>query len=190
MTKNSDKIDTKRKTKKKSNGTVLWIFKILILTLFVSFTISLASEYIVSTSHIIIAYLLIAIILFISIFFDIIAVAATSCDEEPFHALSARKDKAGKVAVILAKNAARVSSICSDVVGDICGIVSGACCATIVARQFFSGNETSIFISVAFSSVLAALTIVGKSLSKNFAIKNANKVILSIAKLLSLFTRN
>lgn len=190
MAKKNDKIESKQKTnKKKSNGVVLWIFKLLIITLILSFTMSFASEYIISNTHIIISYLLITVILIISIIFDIVALAATTCDEEAFHALSARKSRSGKIAVLLAKNSERVSSICSDVIGDVCGIVSGVCCAAIVARQFAAGGEVSIFISVAFSSVLAALTICGKGIGKHYAIKNSNEIILSVAKILSIFYR-
>ena len=45
------------------------------------------------------------------------------------------------------RNASRVSSVCNDVVGDICGIVSGATGAVIVARLQQAFNTRTVLIS-------------------------------------------
>ena len=43
-----------------------------------------------------------------------------------YHAMSSKKIKGAKKAVSFKKNADKVSSFCNDVIGDICGIISGS----------------------------------------------------------------
>ena len=71
------------------------------------------------------AFLILLVIVMVGIIFDIIGVAVTSADEKPFHSMAARKVPGSQEAIKLLRNAERVSSICNDVVGDICGVVSG-----------------------------------------------------------------
>ena len=80
------------------------------------------------------ALLILALFIGLGILFDIIGVAVTAADPRPFHSMAAHKEKGAKEALKLLRNADRVSSVCNDVVGDICGIVSGATGAVIVAR--------------------------------------------------------
>ncbi len=60
-----------------------------------------------------------------------VGVAVTSTDEEPLHAMSSKKKKEPKKRYHSKKNADKVSSFCNDVIGDICGIVSGSAGVTI-----------------------------------------------------------
>lgn len=53
---------------------------------------------------------------------------------KPFHSMAAHREKGAKEALMLLRSASRVSSVCNDVVGDICGIVSGSTAAVIVTR--------------------------------------------------------
>ncbi len=114
-----------------------------------------------------------------------IGTAVTACDIEPFLSMSARKVKGAKMAVKLVKNAEKVSSVCADIIGDICGIVSGG---AIVLMQFV--NNGSIFISVLFSAVIAALMVSGKALGKSYAMSKSNKIIFFVAKTLSVFKKD
>lgn len=167
-----------------------WILTALILTLALSFVFSVISELIIMSAPLWIAYAVIVVLVFISVLFDIVGTAITACDMEPFLAMAARKVKGAKRAVYLAKHANRVSSICSDIIGDVCGILSGSCGAVIVAMQFVSDAGTvPMLLSIAFSSVLAAITVTGKAVGKQFAIGKANSVILSVGKLLCVFSK-
>lgn len=176
--------DKHKKTKKKN----LWPLTALLLTLVLSFVFSLVSELVLGNAGLAIAYILVIVIIIISIIFDMIGTAAASCDIEPFLAMSARKVKGSKMAVKLVKNADRVSSVCADIIGDICGIVSGAAGTAIVIKQFAQG--TNILFSVLFSAVIAALMVSGKALGKSYAMTNSNKIIFMVAKILSIFKKN
>ena len=179
---NKNKKPNKKHAKKVK---IPWVVVVCIMTLVLSFVFGIASQLVVNNidaQNVIIAYLLILLIIFISIISDIIGVAATSCDPEPFLAMSARKVRG-------AKHANVVSSVCCDVIGDICGIISGACGAAIVAVMAIHDNRLHLIISVLCSTIIAAVMITGKALGKKIAIKNSNKIIFSLAKTLSVFSK-
>jgi len=173
---------------KKSRRKNAWPIIVLLLTLALSFIFSLTCELVMGNAPLAVAYILIIFIILLSVIFDMIGTAAASCDIQPFLSMSARKVKGAKTAVKLVKNAEKVSSVCADIIGDICGIISGACGAAIVLKQFADG--TSIFISVLFSALIAAFTVFGKSLGKSYAMTNSNKIIYAVARVLSVFKKN
>jgi len=173
---------------KKSRRKNAWPIIVLLLTLALSFIFSLICELVMGNAPLAVAYILIIFIILLSVIFDMIGTAAASCDIQPFLSMSARKVKGAKTAVKLVKNAEKVSSVCADIIGDICGIISGACGAAIVLKQFADG--TSIFISVLFSALIAAFTVFGKSLGKSYAMTNSNKIIYAVARVLSVFKKN
>ncbi len=183
-----DKPQGKKEDDKRKKKRNMWPLSALVITLIISFVFSLVSELILGSTGVVVAYVLVFIIILIAIITDMIGVAAAACDIEPFLSMSARKIKGAKTAVKFAKNAEKVSSICCDIIGDICSIVSGVACAAIIAKQF--GDGASIFISVLFSAIIAALTVSGKALGKAYAITNSNKIIFLVAKTLSIFKKN
>ena len=65
------------------------------------------------------------IIVLIGIFFDILGIASTAADENPFHAMAAKKVYGAKLFYQIVRNADRFASFCNDVIGDISGIISG-----------------------------------------------------------------
>ena len=100
----------------------------------VSGSITLVSDKIMSTSGLFAAFVVLFLIIFIGVIFDVIGMAVASADEKPFHSMAARKVPGSQEALLLLKNAERVSSICNDVVGDICGVVAGSASATVAAQ--------------------------------------------------------
>ena len=90
----------------------------------------------------------------IGIVFDMIGTAALTSNEATFHAKSSRKIKGAKESLSLIKNSVKVSSVCNDVIGDICGIISGGMGAMVAISlsKFFNGNIalSSIIVSIAY----------------------------------------
>ena len=139
------------KPKKKKGKKVPWSVKSLIITLILSSGFKILSDLVVANltlKTIFIAYILKLVIVLISIIADIIGVAATSCDIQPFLAMAARKVKGAKMAVRIAKNRDVVNSVCSDIIGDICGIISGACGAAIITVMAISDSKINLIASV------------------------------------------
>ena len=79
-----------------------------------------------------------------------------------------------------------MSSICNDVVGDICGVVSGAASATIAARALtyvdFSWPQA---VSLGMSALVAGLTVGGKAVGKTVAIRSCTEIVFTVGKFLA-----
>ena len=122
----------------------------------------------------------------LGIVFDIIGVAVTAADAKPFHSMASHREKGAREALYLLKNAEKVSSFCNDVVGDICGIVSGSTAAVIVLRLQSTFNTKNILISIAVTALISGLTIGGKAIGKRLALNHSTDVVYRTAKVMRL----
>ena len=167
-------------SKKKNNSAVRWLITIFIVTIIVSFGISMASQELMSGSHIAVAFLILFAIVLLGIVFDIVGVAVTSADEKPFHSMAARKVPGSQEAIKLLRNADKVGSICNDVIGDICGVVSGSASASIAAKILSSGLFELTWdriVPLTLSALVAGLTVGGKAMGKNIAINSCTTIV-------------
>lgn len=164
--------------KKEKNKTIRWVVTIFFVTIAVSGTISFLSDEIMSVSGIAVAFVILMLIILVGILFDIVGVAVTSADEAPFHSMAARKVPGAQESIRLLRNAERVSSICNDVIGDICGVVSGSASATIASQVLAKGNfGAPQLISLLMSALVAGLTVGGKAVGKTFAIGSCTRIV-------------
>ena len=172
--------DLSRKHKRK---TALWVLTIFLVTIVVSAVISLISEEAMAGSGMLSAFVILFSIVLLGILFDIIGVAVTSADEAPFHAMAARKVPGAKEAIRLLRKADKVSSICNDVIGDICGVVSGSAAATIAALllQTFTFSWDRL-ASLMMSAMVAGVTVGGKALGKSFAVNSSTTIVHAVGK--------
>lgn len=118
-----------------------------------------------------------------------VGVAVTSANITPFHSMSARKIKGASLAVNLINNSSKVSSFCNDVIGDICGIVSGSAGVIIATTISSTFKFNPLLVSLITTALIAALTIGGKALGKTFAVRNNNSIVFKFSKILSPFYR-
>ena len=170
--------------KRERNKTIRWVVTIFFITIFVSGAISLISDELMSGSSMVVAFLILLVIILIGIVFDIIGVAVTSADEKPFHSMAARKVPGAMEAIRLLRNAERVSSICNDVVGDICGVVSGSASATIAAQILRNFEFTwPQIVTLLMSAFVAGLTVAGKAIGKTFAIGSCTEIVSLVGRL-------
>ena len=171
--------------KKERNKTIRWVVTIFIVTIFVSGTISLISDEIMASSGIAVAFVILLAIVLIGIIVDVIGMAVATADEKPFHSMAARKVPGALEAITLLRNAERVSSICNDVVGDICGVVAGSASAT-VAVQIVRNFEFSWpnMVSLVLSALVAGLTVGGKAVGKTFAVNSCTSIVHNVGKLI------
>lgn len=172
---------------KKSN--YRWAVIVTLLAFAISLVMSFVSTVVLESVTLLVSILVTFLFILLGIIFDIIGVAVTSGDEVSFHSMAARKVKGGKVGVKLVKNASLVSSICCDVVGDICGIISGAAGVTIVALIISKTNMNELVVSLLVTALISAITIGGKALGKNYAIKKSTQVVGAVSKILAIFSK-
>ena len=168
-----------------------WVIFITIFAFLLSVFMSTFSDILLRKSNTAVAFIVLIAIIFIGILFDIIGVAVTVTDEKPFHSMAASKVKGAKSSLMLIRNASRVSNVCNDVIGDICGIISGSSAAFIVTQVDFSdvGFMRAAVFSVILSGIVASLTIGGKAFGKEIAINNSKEIISMIGRILSVFSK-
>ena len=171
--------------KKKNNSVARWVITIFLITIVISGLISLISEELMGSSGIATAFVILLVIILIGIVFDVVGVAVTSADEVPFHAMAARKVPGAKEAIRLLRKAERVSSICNDVVGDICGVVSGSASAAIAVQILGKFEFTwPKVVSLLMSALVAGLTVGGKAIGKTFAVNSSTAIVHTVGKVI------
>lgn len=174
-----------KKDKNHKNVRIPWFVTIFFVTIVVSGLISFASDALMEASGLAVAFLVLFVIILLGIVFDMIGVAVTSAEERPFHSMAAKKIPAAMECISLLRSADRVSSICNDVVGDICGVVSGAAAANISAQLVAKTGFSSLsVVSLFLSALVAGLTVGGKALGKTFAMRSSTKVVLMAGKVI------
>jgi len=77
-----------------------------------------------------------------------------------------------------------VSSFCGDVVGDICGILSGAGGVSLVVNMHIQNANIYFLVTCIVSSLIAGITIFGKAIMKGYAVDNCETVVMKTSSLL------
>ena len=180
----------KKDKKKKNKSDKSWILIVTIISFAISFIMSLISELIIPNAFIAISIFLVLIFIFIGIIFDMIGLSAQTADAKIFHSMATKKVKGAKKAIELIKQKDKVSSLLNDVVGDICGVISGSCGLAISINLSSIFDFNKILTTVIVTSIISAMTIGGKAFGKTIAIKNSNEIIFEFAKILNIFTKN
>lgn len=192
MKKNADlenlKVQTRRKEKiKKELVDKRWILTIFIISFAISFSLSFVSEITVPNFNLIIGIIVTLLFIILGILFDIIGVSVTTADPKVFHSMNSRKVRGANVAVLFKKNSDKVSSFCCDVVGDICGVISGSTAVTI-ATLISKATSINIFLmTLLTTAVVASLTIGGKAIGKSFAVNKCDIILYEFSKFVSYF---
>ena len=180
--------ETKKREKiKKEAVDKKWILTILGLSFVSSFCLSFIANMTIPNLSLFIGIIITLIFILIGIVFDIVGVAVTSADESVFHSMSSRKVKGAKVAVKFKKNADKVSSFCCDVIGDICGVISGAAGTTIAAILITQYHYNALLVGLIITAVISSLTIGGKAIGKSFAINKSDIILYEFAKFIHNF---
>ena len=171
------------KDKKKKRTDKKWVIIITISAFIISLILSLISELILPNTYLIINTILVIIFIILGIVFDIIGVAITTADEKIFHSMATKKIKGAKRAIKLIKNREKVASFCNDVIGDICGVISGSCGLTIALKLSSVLNVNILIPTIIITALISCLTIGGKALGKTFAVNKSNEILFAITKI-------
>lgn len=188
----SDNKDSKKKPKKKGKpekSTGRWAVQVFFIAVALSAALSFASDRALDGAGIAVAFGVLLAFILLGIVFDIIGVAVTAADEKPFHSMAARKTPGAREAIGLIRKADKVSSFCNDVVGDICGIISGSTGAVIVTQLYAVFGLPSIAMSLVVTALTSGLTIGGKAMGKSFAIAKSTAVLQLVGRILHIFSR-
>ena len=164
-----------------------WTLKIIIMAFIISFMFSLTSEMVMPKVNLITSIIILIIFILLGIIFDMVGVAITTCDIKPFHSMNSKRIKYAKTGINLINNSAKVSSFCNDVIGDICGIISGSAGVLIAATLSTKFNLNLLLTSLITTATIAAATIGGKAIGKQAAIKNSTSIVKTFSQIIHIF---
>ena len=182
----------KKKTtpkKKSKNAWLIWGISVFFLSFALTVIFSFLTEVSVKGSPAYVCVIVLLVLLILNIGCDVLANAIMSISPEAFHAMASNKIKGAKRAVTFCRNATKLSSIFADVIGDICGIVSGAAGAALVVIVASSGGTVQLIASIGISAAIGALTVGGKAIFKHFAVKFNKQIVFGFAKFTTLFKK-
>ncbi len=184
------KKEQKKKIQKKDlkkKARIRWIVTAFLLSFLITAVISVAAGEVSENASIFASIPLLLFFILIGIVFDVIGLSVATADPSPFNSMAARKLRTGKKGVWLISNSAKVSSFCNDIVGDICGVVSGATGSAIAARLFVGAG--AFWLTLCLTSLIAALTVGCKAIGKEIALKHGDTIVLIVAKILCGFRK-
>lgn len=166
-----------------------WIITVTLLAFFISLIFSLFSEGVIPNANSVVAITIILLFIGIGIVFDMVGIAITVADIKTFNSMASKQVKGAKLAIKLIKNSEKASSFCNDVIGDICGIISGSAgvaLANIIATNF---NFNLLIVSLLITAIIAALTIGGKAMGKATAINKSTLILFRFSQFIANFYR-
>ena len=166
-----------------------WILTVTLLAFIISIIMGFFGELILGNVGLLVAIIVTLIFIILGILFDVIGVATTAADIHIFNSMASKKVKGASIAVRLINNASRVSSVCCDVVGDVCGVASGSAGVTIAAILIKITDLNAILISALVTAVISMLTIGGKALGKGYAIRQSTDIVYKTSRFLSNFMK-
>jgi hypothetical protein len=184
----STKLNMKEKNNKQENSNIKWALQAFILTFILSGTVSFISNNGIEKLNIFASIIILIIVIFIGIIFDVIGVAVTVAEEGHFHAKATKKAKGAKTSLKLIKNASKVANICADVIGDICGVISGAISA-MIALKISNTYNVSNNIQFIISALVASITVSGKALGKELANRESTQIVYIVGQILGKFQK-
>ena len=169
---------------KKNNSAKTWVIVISITTFVLSLVFSYISNTAISKLNIILGLIVLILVILVGVIFDLIGVAVTVANEEDFHAQASKKIKGAKTSIKMIRNSAKVSNFCADVIGDICGVLSGAISA-MIALKLTENYGMSSQIQFVFSAIVASLTVGGKAITKEIAKQNSTVIVGFVSKIVN-----
>lgn len=162
-----------------------WLYKVFLLTFILSIIFSSVTTLMSENFNNIIIFIILLLVIVIGIIADMVGVATLTSNEATFHAKASKKIKGAKEAIVLIKNSVKISSICNDVIGDICGIISGGL-GTVVTLSFANTFSLPItFSTILITAVVSSLTVGGKAMCKNIASKKCDEIVFLVGKVLN-----
>ena len=178
-----------KQKKKNKNAWLIWGISVFFLSFALTVLFSFLTEISVKGSPTFVCIIVLFVLLVLNIGCDVLANAIISISPEAFHAMASNKIKGAKRAVTFCRNATKLSSIFADVIGDICGIVSGAAGAALVVGVGVTGTTWELVASIGISAAIGALTVGGKAIFKHFAVKYNKQIVFGFAKFTTFFKK-
>jgi hypothetical protein len=164
-------------------GSIKSAVLVALFTILITFVVGMGTEALLQfLTSFWVALLLLLVIIFLGIGADLIGTAVMASAAPPFNAQAAKRVFGASQAVRLLNNASRVANYCNDVIGDVCGTLSGAIGASIALKLLNTYPvPDAALLSALVTGLVAGLTVGGKALGKSIAVIHANAIIFRVA---------
>ncbi|MCF8563603.1 hypothetical protein LLE49_02475 [Alicyclobacillus tolerans] len=134
--------------------------------------------------------IIVLIIVIVGAFFDMLGLASAAAREAPLHAMASKRVFGARRAISIVRNAEKVSSIFSDVIGDIAGVLSGAGALAVsvqlvAAIRLHGWHEE--FAKIALTALVTAVTVFAKAVGKAIAIQTPGPIVLFAGRVVETF---
>lgn len=188
MSKNKAKVKFRSLyTHKKIN--TLWIGIITIITFITAIILGYISLVLMDKVSLYGAIFIVLLIVLLGVFFDLLGIAVTAAEETPFHSMAASKVRGSKESITIIRNAGAVANFFNDVIGDISGIISGLATGVIVIKLISKFAIQDTIINVLLTGMIAAITVGGKAIGKEIALRHSNLIVYKLGVIYSLFRK-
>ncbi len=172
----------------RSKRSSLWALRMTFLTFLIASVFAFVADIISRGKSFVLPIIILVVLIGLGCFFDIIGTAVASAEISPFVAMSSRKVRGAKECIFVLQNADKVSNICNDVIGDICGVVSGAAAASVVMLAVvYAGDENELWLSILVSAFVSAVTVGSKAAGKSIAMKKSKEIVYMTDYVISFF---
>ena len=162
-----------------------WLYKVFLLTFLLAVIFTAITSFMSENFNDVVLFIILLIVIAFGITFDMIGVSVLTSKESTFHAMASKKIKGSKEGLALVRNATTISSIFCDVIGDICGIISGGL-GTVLTINVCNRLDLSLGITtILVTAVISSLTVGFKAICKRIADKNCDSIVFTVGKILS-----
>lgn len=182
------KIDKKVKFRQQNANKKInhqWIITITLVTFVIAMLLSYFSLIFMNIVSLVGAIVILLVIIFIGIFFDLLGIAVTAANETPFHSMASNRVKGSKESIQIIRNASSVANFFNDVIGDISGIISGSASSAIVLKLLLDSKGKELYGGILLGGIIAALTVGGKAIGKEIALRHSNAIVYRIGVFMS-----
>ncbi len=167
-----------------------WVITITIITFFVAIVLGYASLVLMNLLNLFWAILILLVIVFIGVFFDLLGIAVTAADETPFHSMASSKVPGSKESISIIRNAGAVANFFNDVIGDIAGIISGSASTAIIVKMTLDSGSMITLATILLTAIVAGITVGGKAIGKELALRHANYIVYQIGRIIMIIRGN
>lgn len=163
-----------------------WLITTFILTFALAMVFGGMSNVVIEKMNLTMAIIVLVLVIALGILFDMIGMAIATCEEAPFHAKAAKKHSGAKEVLRLLKAKDKATNISNDLIGDICGIVSGSAGALIAIKLSTIFNIDVVIVSLVLSAFVAMITVGGKAIGKGISMNNAENIMYMVGAVIHL----
>ncbi|HHY45314.1 MAG TPA: hypothetical protein GX512_06360 [Firmicutes bacterium] len=171
-----------RKKRERSflTGTLVFALSAFILSFFMNLTFERLAEAIPPAFGVPLFF----IVVMFGIMSDAVGLAGTRAKEQSLLSMASRKVPGAREAVWFVRNASKVSSVFSDLAGDVAATMAGALAVALVyrTRQYVPFADWAVATSIAVG-IASMLSVGGKALFKPLALKYAESIILFLGRI-------